>query len=112
MACATRCAHVALYWRWRLSMAVDVEVPRRLFTVEEYHRMAEAGILAEDERVELIDGEIVEMAPIGTRHLGCVINLLLRALAVSYSHHRPASDDVLLAVGIADTTVRFDRLVK
>src|SRR5438874_4978874 len=74
MACATRCAHVALYWRWRLSMAVDVEVPRRLFTVEEYHRMAEAGILAEDERVELIDGEIVEMAPIGTRHIGCVIN--------------------------------------
>jgi|SRR5690349_15395306 Uma2 family endonuclease len=55
-------------------MALDVEVARRLFTIEEYHRMGEAGILGEDERVELIDGEIIEMAPIGTRHLGCVIN--------------------------------------
>jgi hypothetical protein len=35
-------------------MAVDVEAARRLFTVEEYHRMAEAGILGADERVELI----------------------------------------------------------
>ena len=126
-------------------MAVDVELPRRRFTVEEYHRMAEAGILGANERVELIDGEIVEMAPIGTRHLGCVINLtrlfvtrlgdravvspqnpvvilprsepqpdlvLLRPLRVSYSHHRPASDDVLLAVEVADTTIRFDRLLK
>lgn len=44
-------------------MAVDVEVPRRLFTVEEYHRMAEAGILDADERVELIEGEVIRMAP-------------------------------------------------
>jgi Uma2 family endonuclease len=50
-------------------MAVEVEVPRRLFSVEEYHRMAETGILREKERVEL-------------------------------------------AVEVADTTVRFDRLVK
>jgi len=40
-------------------MAVDVDLTRRLFTVEEYHRMAEAGIFGEDERVELIEGEIV-----------------------------------------------------
>jgi hypothetical protein len=56
-------------------MAVDVERPRRLFAVEECHRMAEAGILGEDERVELIEGEIVQMAPIGPRHIGCVINV-------------------------------------
>ena len=55
-------------------MAVEAELTRRLFTVDEYHRMGEAGTLGEDERVELIDGEIIEMAPIGTRHLGCVIN--------------------------------------
>jgi Uma2 family endonuclease len=47
-------------------MALDVEVPRRLFTVDEYHRMGEAGILGEDERVELIEGEIVQMTPIAT----------------------------------------------
>jgi Uma2 family endonuclease len=55
-------------------MAIDVEVSRRLFTVDEYHRMAEAGIFHPDERVELIEGEIVEMSPIGPRHAGCVIN--------------------------------------
>lgn len=49
-----------------------VEVCKRRFTVEEYYRMAEAGILAQDERVELIDGEIVAMAAIGSRHAACV----------------------------------------
>ena len=48
---------------------------RRRFTVEEYHRMGDAGILAEDERVELIEGEIVKMTPIGFRHAGSVNRL-------------------------------------
>jgi len=52
-----------------------VEVLRRHFTAGEYHRMAQAGILHEDDRVELIEGEIVEMAPIGSRHAACVIRL-------------------------------------
>ena len=51
------------------------EVTRRRFTVHEYHRMAEAGILHEDDRIELIDGEIVEMTAIGTRHFTCVNRL-------------------------------------
>src|SRR5579884_2077910 len=50
--------------------------PRR-FTVDEYHAMAEAGILDEDERVELIDGEIVQMTPIGPVHLLAVARLNL-----------------------------------
>lgn len=57
-------------------MAIQAARPRRLFTVDEYHRMAEAGVFGPEERVELIEGEILE-----------------------------------LAVEVADTTVRFDRLV-
>lgn len=46
------------------------------FTVDEFLRMAETGILAEDDRVELLDGQIVEMSPIGPRHAGCVKSLI------------------------------------
>jgi Uma2 family endonuclease len=48
------------------------EVARFRFTVDDYDRMAEAGILHEDMRVELIDGEIVQMAAIGLRHMTAV----------------------------------------
>lgn len=54
---------------------VTAPLTRRRFTVEEYHRMADAGILDEDDRVELLDGEIVEMTPIGPRHAGGVARL-------------------------------------
>jgi Uma2 family endonuclease len=47
----------------------------RRFTVDEYHRMADAGVLREGDRLELIDGEVVEMTPIGPRHAGCVDRL-------------------------------------
>ena len=59
-----------------------MEVKRRRFTVHDYHRMGEASILHEDDRVELIEGEIVEMAAIGTRHFSCV-NRLNRLLVMS-----------------------------
>lgn len=45
---------------------------RRRFTVDEYYRMAELGIFGEDDRVELLDGEIVEMPPITPPHAGTV----------------------------------------
>ncbi|KAB8316627.1 Uma2 family endonuclease [Tolypothrix campylonemoides VB511288] len=44
----------------------------RLWTVEEYHRMAEAGILHEDERVELLEGRIIWMSAKGTAHRSAV----------------------------------------
>lgn len=45
---------------------------RRRFCVKEYFMMAEAGIFGEDDRVELVDGEIVDMAAVGSYHAGCV----------------------------------------
>ncbi len=52
-------------------------VPQRkhYFTVKEYHAMAEAGIFTEADRVELIEGEIFEMSPIGNRHASHVNRL-------------------------------------
>lgn len=49
----------------------------RKFTVDEYYHMAEVGILRPDERVELIDGEIILMPPIGEPHAVGVDNLTL-----------------------------------
>ena len=66
-------------------------VRRRRFDTEEYHRMVEARVLSEDDRVELIEGEIVEMTPIGARHVACV-NRLTRVLS------RYAGDDYLVSV--------------
>jgi Uma2 family endonuclease len=53
-------------------MDTTVDLKRRRFTLEEYHRMGEVGIFHEDDRVELIEGEIVEMSPIGRLHAGTV----------------------------------------
>lgn len=54
---------------------MGVELQRRRFTVDEYYAMVDAGILSEDDRVELIEGEIIQMAAIGSRHAACVNRL-------------------------------------
>lgn len=53
----------------------DIPRTKRLFTVDEYQVMLRSGILTEDDRVELIAGEILKMAPIGSRHTSCVKRL-------------------------------------
>ena len=50
-------------------------IQRRQFTVHEYHRMADAGILGCDEQLELIAGQIVVREPIGARHARTVDRL-------------------------------------
>ena len=118
------------------------EIRTRRFTVSEYHRMAEAGILGEDDRVELVGGELVEMTPIGSRHLACVValnHLLVEASGrrwfvsvqnpvrlserdepqpdLSLLRGRPAPappgpEDVLVTIEVSDTTLSYDRNVK
>lgn len=58
--------------------------PKRKLTVAEYERMGEAGVFHEDDRVELLDGELYEMPPIGDDHMGTVnwlTNVLIRRLS-------------------------------
>ncbi len=65
---------------------MPVPLPRRLFTVDDYYRMAEVGILQPGERVELLEGEIVQLGAIGSRHAGCV-NRLTRILVTGVGEH-------------------------
>jgi Uma2 family endonuclease len=59
--------------RYSESGIMATEISKRLFTVHDYHRMVDAGILSEDDRVELIHGEILAMSPIGPRHSAAVL---------------------------------------
>ncbi len=124
-------------------MAVRVERARRLFTIEEYERMVETGILKRDDRVELIEGEIVEMSPIGDPHAAYVTNLthilvscvgdrarvrvqgpvsvpprskpqpdLALLQPRSYVRAGATTEDVLLVIEVADTSLEYDRTVK
>ena len=68
-----------------------VEVTRRRFTADEYQAMGRAGILRKDDRVELIDGEVLAMSPIGPPHIGAV-NRLTRLFS------RRAGDEAVVQV--------------
>jgi Uma2 family endonuclease len=51
---------------------MPVQVQKHLFTVREFHDMVRGGVFHEDDRVELLAGEVLEMTAIGSRHAGCV----------------------------------------
>jgi Uma2 family endonuclease len=92
-------------------MGAPLTIPRRALTVDEYHKMGEAGVLKENDRVELIEGELIKMAPIGGRHLQLVnivshiFHLAVGDKAVVSTqnpillppHNEPQPDIVLLA---------------
>ena len=54
---------------------METLLEKRLINVEEYHKMAEVGILGRQDNVELINGEIIKMSPVGSRH-AYTVNLL------------------------------------
>lgn len=120
----------------------DVVLQQRRLTADDYHAMAEAGILDEDDRVELMDGQIIVKPPVGGSHITCVNRLTrlfadrtsadivisvqnpvrldaywepepdLALLRPANEAEVPTADRVLLLVEVADTTLAKDRAVK
>lgn len=118
------------------------EVALRRFTVDEYFQMAKAGILTEDDRVELIDGQIIQMSPIGDPHVEAVNRCLLAFVGLMAAgrvmtsmqnpvrvdrYNDPQPDivlvppglrgaprvaDVLLVIEVADSSLGYDRRTK
>lgn len=65
-----------------------IQVEKQLFTVEDYYKMADAGIIRPEDRVELIKGEIIKMSPIRSRHAAAVdilTELLISQLRKQYA---------------------------
>ena len=125
--------------------AVLASLPHRKFTVEDYHRFIEMGVFKPEERLELWEGEFVEMSPIGKRHAGIVAGLtaylnhlfflkfvvwtqnpivlndfsepqpdvaVLKQRSDFYRQISATANDVLLAMEVADSTVKYDRDIK
>jgi Uma2 family endonuclease len=78
---------------------MPVAITRRLFDADEYHKMGQAGILSRDDRVELIDGEILAMTPIGPRH-SAAVNRATRQLVRIVGDH---------AIAQVQSSVRLSR---
>ena len=57
---------------FKATLIMRTETSRKWFTVDDYYRMGEVGILSDNDRTELIEGEIIEMSPIGSPHMNAV----------------------------------------
>lgn len=118
-----------------------VLTPRRhKLSVDDYHKLSDAGVFAPDARVELIDGELIDMAPVGGPHIR-IVNRLNRLLVtavgtdaevsvqnpitlppgsepqpdlslVRFGTGVPTASEVLLVIEVADSTLTFDRAIK
>ena len=71
-------------------MASVFQPARTLFTIDQFYKMGDAGVFDRDQRIELIDGELIEMAPIGVPHVQAV-NRLTRMLVVAYGERAVVS---------------------
>jgi Uma2 family endonuclease len=122
-----------------------VDAVRHRLTIDDYVRLGKAGILAPDARIELIEGALIEMAPIGPREGALAMRLdrlfvrgagdaalmsvslpvrlppwpmpqpdfmLLRPKPDDYRSATPGAGDVLLAVEVSDSLLRYDRVTK
>ena len=81
-------------------MGAPLTIPCRTLTVDEYHKLGDAGVLRPEDRVELIEGEMIEMAPIGARHFAMVnklCTLLVTAVGKKWHCLRPKPDRVTAA---------------
>ena len=76
-------------------------VPRHRLTLDEYHRLGEAGILGEDDRVELLEGQLVDMSPIGPWH-ALAVDTLIELLVIGIAGH--AGVRVLHPIELDDAT--------
>ena len=72
-------------------MNAVVEPTRHKLSVDDFERLGAAGILPEDSRIELIEGDLIDMPPIGTGHMS-VTNRLNRMLVLR------AGDDAIVSV--------------
>ena len=97
-------------------MAAEGFAQRHRLTLDEFLRMGEAGILGEDARVELIEGDLIDMAPIGSRHaavVGRLTHLLVQAAGdraivwvqnpISIDEHSMPQPDIALLKPRADS---------
>ncbi|NEO26375.1 MAG: Uma2 family endonuclease [Kamptonema sp. SIO4C4] len=115
------------------------------FTVDQYHKMGEVGIFDPDERVELLEGEIIKMSPIGLQHAVTINRLtnffprqlgdnaivsiqnpirlnnhsepqpditLLQPRDDYYANKFPSSEDILLLIEVADSSLLTDQEIK
>ncbi len=118
--------------------------PKR-FTLEEYAELTKIGFFKEDDRIELIRGELIHKAAKGTKHIFCCQELvatlpklvrhqgivrcqdpvqllecsepepdfaIVRDRADDYLDSHPSSDDILLLIEVADSSINYDRTHK